>query len=85
MIIISTMTKEDGIKMFVADDGKNDSKVIREFLDYFRRYDPDIVVGYNNNGFDWPYLVNRSSRVGVKLALSRMGSPPEPVFMGIGQ
>ncbi len=82
VIIISTMTKEDGIKMFVTDDSKNDTKVIREFLDYFRRYDPDIVVGYNNNGFDWPYLVNRASRIGVKLALSRMGNPPEPSVYG---
>ncbi len=82
IIIISTMTKEDGIKMFVADDNRNDAKIIREFLDYFRKYDPDIVVGYNNNGFDWPYLVNRSSRVGVRLTLSRMGNPPEPSVYG---
>ncbi|ADN50325.1 DNA-directed DNA polymerase [Vulcanisaeta distributa] len=82
VIIISTMTKEDGVKMFVVDDNKNDAKIIREFLDYFRKYDPDIVVGYNNNGFDWPYLVNRSSRVGVRLALSRMGNPPEPSVYG---
>lgn len=83
VIIISTMTKEDGVKMFVVDDNKNDAKIIREFLDYFRKYDPpDIVVGYNNNGFDWPYLVNRSSRVGVRLTLSRMGNPPEPSVYG---
>jgi len=82
IIIISTMTKEDGIKMFVADDSKNDAKIIREFVDYLRKYDPDIIVGYNNNGFDWPYLVNRSSRVGVKLTISRMGNPPEPSVYG---
>ena len=82
IIIISTMTKEDGIKMFVADDNKNDAKIIREFVDYLRKYDPDIIVGYNNNGFDWPYLVNRSSRVGVKLTISRMGNPPEPSVYG---
>ncbi|MFP3484364.1 MAG: DNA polymerase II [Vulcanisaeta sp.] len=82
VIIIAVMTKEDGVKLFVADDSKNDAKVIREFAEYFRRYDPDIVVGYNSNGFDWPYLVNRSSRVGVRLALSRMGSPPEPSVYG---
>jgi len=82
IIIISTMTKEDGIKMFVADDSKNDARIIREFVDYLRKYDPDIIVGYNNNGFDWPYLVNRSSRVGVKLTISRMGNPPEPSVYG---
>ncbi|GAB6943678.1 DNA-directed DNA polymerase [Vulcanisaeta sp. JCM 14467] len=82
VIIISTITKEDGVKMFVADDSKNDAKVIREFMDYFRKYDPDIVVGYNNNGFDWPYLVNRSSRIGIRLALSRMGNPPEQSVYG---
>ncbi|ADY01984.1 DNA polymerase Pol2 [Vulcanisaeta moutnovskia 768-28] len=82
VIIISTMTKEDGVKMFVVNDDKNDAKIIREFLDYFKRYDPDVVVGYNNNGFDWPYLVNRSSRIGVRLALSRMSNPPEPSVYG---
>jgi DNA polymerase I len=82
IIIISTMTKEDGVKMFVADDNKNDAKIIKEFMDYFRKYDPDIVVGYNNNGFDWPYLVNRSSRVGIRLNISRMGNPPEQSVYG---
>ncbi|WP_069806996.1 DNA-directed DNA polymerase [Vulcanisaeta thermophila] len=82
VIIISTMTEEDGVKQFVTDDSKNDVRIIREFADYLRRYDPDIVVGYNNNGFDWPYLVNRSAKVGVRLSISRMNTLPEQSVYG---
>ena len=69
IIIIGVWTKEGG-KQFIAD--KNDDlKVIREFVNFVQEYDPDIIVGYNSNNFDWPYLLERANIRGIKLDVGR--------------
>ena len=46
-------------------------------------YDPDILGGFNSNGFDIPYITQRSQVLGVSLRLSRDGrSPWVKSFMG---
>ncbi len=82
ILIIATMTKEHGVRLFVVDDNKQDARIIREFVEYVREYDPDVIVGYNSNAFDWPYLTERASKVGVRLVISRMNTPPEPSVYG---
>ena len=69
IIIIGVWTKEKS-KQFIAD--KNDDlKVIREFVNFVQEYDPDIIVGYNINNFDWPYLLERANIRGIKLDVGR--------------
>lgn len=34
-------------------------------------YDPDIITGYNINGFDMPYLLERMRKLGLPLTLGR--------------
>uniref|UniRef100_A0A7J3Z817 DNA polymerase n=1 Tax=Ignisphaera aggregans TaxID=334771 RepID=A0A7J3Z817_9CREN len=70
IIIISIMNSEGEIIQLQAQD-KDDRKLLRDFVDYMNKYDPDIVVGYNSNNFDWPYLVERSRKLGIKLDVSR--------------
>ncbi len=70
VIIISTMNSEGEFKQFVAED-MDDKEVIKGFAEYVRSYDPDIIVGYNSNKFDWPYLRDRAKFLGIKLDLSR--------------
>ncbi len=36
--------------------------------------DPDILVGYNTDNFDFPYIVERLKKLNLKLALGRDGS-----------
>jgi DNA polymerase I len=70
IIIISVMNSEGEILQLQAQD-RDDKKLIKDFVDYINKYDPDIVVGYNSNNFDWPYLIERSRKLGIKLDVSR--------------
>ena len=84
VIIISLMNSEGEIKQLVAEDSLNkpDKRLIEEFVNYIINYDPDIIVGYNSNGFDWPYLLQRSNYLGVKLDVGRVkgGIPRTSVY-----
>ncbi len=81
VLIIATCLNGE-VELFVCDDSKNDKKIIKEFVDYVLQTDPDIIVGYNSNNFDWPYLTKRSEVVGVKLNITRSSSRPEPSVYG---
>lgn len=60
----------------LAAADKDDARLLREFVEDLRSLDPDVIVGYNNNRFDWPYLLERCKRKRVKLAVSRVGGQP---------
>ena len=82
IIIISTATNDGEIKLFLADERNNDRSTIRSFVEYVLEKDPDIIVGYNSNGFDWPYLLERCSKHKIKLAISRTRSSPSQSVYG---
>jgi DNA polymerase elongation subunit (family B) len=47
----------------------NEEELIYKFIDVWKEYDPDIITGWNIEGFDIPYLINRIKRVvGTKAA-----------------
>lgn len=75
VIIISTVNSEGERRQFIAKD-RNDRDVLRSFVNYVLEYDPDIIVGYNSNRFDWPYLVDRGKYVGVRISIARNGGEP---------
>jgi len=82
VIIIGTATSSGEVKQFTAED-LVDKNAIYEFIDYVLKYDPDIVLGYNSNHFDWPYLLERSEHLGVKLDIGRRkGAPPSQSTYG---
>ena len=70
IIIIGVKDTDNGFKQFLAND-KDDRKAINGFINYIKTYDPDIIVGYNSNGFDWPYLIERTKKIGLRLDVSR--------------
>jgi DNA polymerase I len=57
--------------LILEAEGKSDRRLIERFVEEIRRRDPDIIVGYNQNRFDWPYLIARARVHGVKLAVAR--------------
>ena len=81
IIIISTMKDNGEVKVFVAKD-KDDREVIASFVHDLKEYDPDVVVGYNSNRFDWPYLLERAKHVKVRLDISRAGGAPAQSVYG---
>ena len=81
-IIVITVKRSDGqVKTFVADD-KNDREAIRQFVEDLLSFDPDVVVGYNSNRFDWPYLLARCRVHRIRLDVSRGGGEPAPSVYG---
>ncbi len=77
IILISIKTDEEDI-LLEAEDG--DKNLILEFVEKIREVDPDVIIGYNQDSFDWPYLRERARLHGIKLRIGRDGS--EPKFTG---
>jgi DNA polymerase I len=70
-IIVIAVKSGDFEEIINGDDEK---EVIKRFVQLVREIDPDIIVGYNQDNFDWPYLKKRASKLGVKLDIGRDGS-----------
>ncbi|MFU8768030.1 MAG: 3'-5' exonuclease, partial [Candidatus Methanoperedens sp.] len=57
-----------------ADVGGNteacgsEEAMLKRFFEIIREFDPDILVGYNSNGFDIPYIVDRVKILNKKKA-----------------
>ncbi len=81
VVVISTCTSDKKEKQFVADDSE-DRKVVSNFVNYVGQYDPDVVVGYGSNKFDWPYLLERAKLIGMKLTVDRVKSEPHTSLYG---
>ncbi|MFN3268840.1 MAG: 3'-5' exonuclease, partial [Zestosphaera sp.] len=82
VIIIAVANDEGEVKVMTKDDGGSDAALIEEFAKYVNEYDPDIIVGYNSNMFDWQYLLQRSQILKVKLDVGRVkgGIPRQSAY-----
>jgi DNA polymerase I len=73
----------------VRDDGElvyksfadEEDKMITDFLEYVRRTDPDVITGYNIDGYDIPVIMERAAvhRLG-DLNIGRDLKPPQKVM-----
>ena len=86
VIIVALATSDGDVRLLTASDGgalPQDRDLIKNFIDYVLSYDPDIIVGYNSNKFDLPYLVERASKLGLSLDIGRVrGGIPRPSVHG---
>ena len=48
--------------------------MIKKFLAIMNEFDPDVVAGYNSNGFDFEYLDKRCRVLHLNPAVSRNGT-----------
>ena len=44
---------------------KAEFNAIVEFLEIIAELDPDVIVGYNTENFDWPFIIERCKVLGV--------------------
>ncbi len=71
-------------------EGMSERDVIARFLHLIRELDPDVIVGYNQDAFDWPYIRKRAEKYGIKLEIGRdlttlvfkPGNPRRPKIAG---
>jgi DNA polymerase I len=57
-----------------AGDDAGEAELIRRLVERVRGADPDVIENHNLHGFDLPFLERRARRLGVGLALGRVGS-----------
>ncbi len=52
----------------------DEKELIKKFVETIKSENPDIIVGYNSDSFDFPYLKERADRLGISLNLGVDGS-----------
>lgn len=53
----------------------SENNVLKTFLEIIKNYDPDIIMGFNEFNFDFPYIERRLSILGIPNDIGRDGSP----------
>ena len=75
IIIISIATSADETTFLSVGDDKDDRRVIADFISFIHEHDPDVIVGYNTDEFDWQYLKTRAEKSKLRLTIGRDESP----------
>ncbi len=75
IIIISIATGADETTFLSVGEDNDDRQVIADFISFIHEYDPDVIVGYNTDEFDWQYLKTRAEKFKLRLTIGRDGSP----------
>lgn len=55
---------------------KDEADMLEKFVEYVKKQNPDMLVGYFSDGFDLPYLRARAEKLKIKLALGLDDSQP---------
>ena len=71
--VISTKTNSDSRDDFVCQVS-SEREMIQEFVRIIKENNIDIIVGYNSDNFDFPYLKDRAKLLGVDLDIGMDGS-----------
>ena len=53
----------------------NEKEMLEAFIKIVQDYDPDVITGFNINGFDMPYILGRLEKYGLYANLSRCEKP----------
>jgi len=52
--------------IYLKEDSDNDEKrLLNEFFTIFREIQPDVVIGYNTDAFDFPYIIDRAKKLKI--------------------
>ncbi|MGC8812092.1 MAG: DNA polymerase domain-containing protein [Candidatus Aenigmatarchaeota archaeon] len=56
LVLVSKLVKKFDKDVLVF---KDESEMLEEFVEIIKNFDPDVIVGYNINNFDFPYILER--------------------------
>ncbi len=60
-------------KVFEGDE----KKLLAEFIEFFRKEDPDMIITYKGDYDDWPFIIERCKKHGLKLEIGKQGEEPK--------
>ncbi len=69
-LVLSTRPA-NGLKAFDSE-----KEMLEGFINIINSYDPDIITGYNINNFDFPYILERMRKLGVRSSFGRCNTKP---------
>ena len=78
---LAVASNQGGVSTFTPS-GDDDSELLFSFIRVVDELDPDIIVGYDTNGYSWPYLMQRAKIKKMKLTLGRDESEPHTSAFG---
>ncbi len=81
LLVISTATNTGEKRQFIASN-HNDRDLMKTFIEYFKVFDPDIIVGYETNRRHWQYLADRAKNLGLELLIDRAETWPHLSMYG---
>lgn len=70
-----TLAIQDTGKVSVIACGSEEN-LLQQFVNWMQSTDPDIIIGWNVIGFDFRFLIERSRKLHITLAMGRDGSLP---------
>jgi len=77
-IVAASIASTTGVEeVLTKPDDASDRELIQTLAQRIREVDPDVLVTYNGDNFDWPYLVDRAEDHGFDLKVGRDGSEPD--------
>jgi DNA polymerase I len=53
-------------KRFIERLSGNERDIIQDFVKVVQKYDPDVITGYNIDGYDIPTIIERSKQCGIR-------------------
>jgi len=65
------VTNIDGTRPNTYKMSGDEEYILRKFIETVNREDPDIMVGYNIDGFDWPIIMDKAEEFGVDMTIGR--------------
>jgi DNA polymerase I len=82
VIILSVATSTGQEKQFLADENRNDKRLLQDFIAYIKAFDPDVIAGYGTNTLDLTYLRQRCELLGLTFAIDRTKTEPHTSVYG---
>lgn len=80
ILTISVVTSNGEKRTFISVD-VDDNILLKEFIEYIQRYDPDLIVSYNSNRFHIPYFLQRAKKHEIAFSIDRVdGEPHQSVY-----
>jgi DNA polymerase I len=76
------LATDSGESQLLQTSENDDSATLKGFVDYVKKYDPDIILGFEINKLHWPYLIQRAKQLKEKLAIGRDGTEPHTSVFG---
>ncbi len=82
-IIMISLSSNQGLRMVIstaespldfAETVKDEAAMLQKFVEIVEDENPDILIGYNSDNFDFPYIKERAAILNVPLNLGTDGS-----------